>query len=292
MELLTKTKKGLFSKIKDLFSKNILTDDIYEELEELLIESDISFDMTLAIIKKLEKTSSKDKEELYKNLKNIMKEYIVTNDNENYLKTHDKKVILIVGVNGVGKTTSIAKLSNLLKMQGKKVLVAAADTFRAAAVEQLDLWCQEIGVDIVKKENSTDPTSVVYDAISKMKNEEYDILIIDTAGRLHNKTNLMMELKKMYTVILNNYTNQDIETLLVVDANTGQNALEQAKVFDEISNLTGVILTKYDGTSRGGIVLSVTNLIKKPVRFLGIGEKVNDIKVFNNNEYIEEFFEN
>lgn len=299
MDLLIKKKGGFFSKIKDFFISRPITDEVYEELEEMLIQSDISFNMTLKIVEELEKEVKKqgikDTDKMYNLLREIMINKLeIFEENEKFLldaNTNNPKIVFIVGVNGVGKTTTIAKLSNYLKNENKKVLVAAADTFRAAAVEQIKMWTDKIGVDLVEKGQNSDPASVVYEAMEKLNENKYDVLIIDTAGRLQNKINLMKELEKMYKIISNFNKNIDVESLLVIDSTTGQNAIEQAKVFNEVTNLTGIILTKFDGSAKGGVVFSVVDLLKKPIRFVGIGEKVEDIKIFNSKEFVKEIFD-
>lgn len=294
MELLTKTKKGLFSKIKDIFSKTALTDDLYEEIEELLIQSDINIDIVSDIMKQLEIKRPKTYEITYDLIKEILVKKLdennLDNDNKSYLLDNKKRVLFIIGVNGVGKTTSIAKIANYLIKNNKKVLIAAADTFRAAAIEQIEDWCKKLNVDLVKKTANSDPAAVVYEAMDKYISQEYDILIIDTAGRLHNKANLIKELEKMYKITINKFDKSYIESLIVLDSNTGQNAILQAKTFNEITDIKGIILTKYDGTSKAGVVISIVDMLKKPIRFLGVGEKLEDLKIFNNKEFIEGFF--
>lgn len=299
MDLLIKKKKSFFTKFKEIFISPKITEKTYEELEELLIQSDISFDMTLEIVNNLEKNlklkNVDDLNLLYDELKKIMVEKLeCVNYNDNFLidcAIEKPTIVFVVGVNGVGKTTSIAKISNYLKNNGKKVLVGAADTFRAAAVEQIYEWCLKNDIDIVKNEKTTDPASIVYECMEKLKLNKYDTVIIDTAGRLQNKANLMKELEKMYNMVKNKSDNVNIECLLVLDSTTGQNAIKQAKDFNDVCDLTGIILTKFDGSAKGGVVFSVTELLKKPVRFVGIGEKVNDLEIFNKEKFVNSFFE-
>ena len=256
---LTKSKEGFFSKLKNIFtSKSKIDDSIYEELEDLLIQSDVGLGMTTNLINELEKKVKVNKisetSEVYEILKALMSDFLLSQDSKVYLKDNKINVILIVGVNGVGKTTTIGKLALKYKKIGKKVLLGAGDTFRAAAVEQLEEWARRADVDIVKGREGADPASVVYDTLSKAEVTKADVVIIDTAGRLHNKANLMRELEKINNIIKKKIGEQEYESLLVIDGTTGQNGLNQAKEFNSVTDLTGFIVTKLDGTAKGGIV--------------------------------------
>lgn len=291
---LSKTKNAIVGTIDDLFKKfRKVDEDLFDELEELLISADIGVNTTEEILDELRETviDSKIKEadevkaELYRMLRELIGEH------EPLRLDTKPSVILVIGVNGVGKTTSIGKISAELKSQGKKVVVAAADTFRAAAAEQLTVWCERAGVDIVKQSAGADPASVVFDAINSAKSKGADVLIVDTAGRLHNKKNLMNELAKIDRVISRELAGCSKETLLVLDATTGQNAVMQAKEFKETSEITGLILTKLDGTAKGGIILSVKKELGIPVKFIGVGEKIDDMKQFDAEEFASALFE-
>ena len=291
---LFKTKSAIVEKVDALFKNFVKVDeDLFEELEELLISADIGVNTTEEILDSL-RDSVKDKrikepEEVKKELFALLTEMI--GEHEPLNLTTKPSVILVIGVNGVGKTTSIGKISAELKSQGKKVVVAAADTFRAAAAEQLTVWCERAGVDIIKQAAGADPASVVYDAISAVKSRNADVLIIDTAGRLHNKKNLMDELAKIDRVINRELPDSAKETLLVLDATTGQNAVFQAKEFKEASKITGLVLTKLDGTAKGGIIISIRKELGIPVKFIGVGEQIDDMKPFNSSEFAKALFE-
>ncbi|MGN1352189.1 MAG: signal recognition particle-docking protein FtsY [Clostridia bacterium] len=289
-EGLGKTRNNFNDKINDVFSSfRKVDEDLLEELEEILIMSDIGFETANNIITKLRERIKKEKisdaEEIKKALKEEMKAILDKTDNSLKLETKPS-VVLVVGVNGVGKTTSIGKIANKFRKEGKKVILAAADTFRAAAVEQLEIWANRANVDIVKKEEGADPASVVFDAIKKTREENADILICDTAGRLHNKKYLMDELLKIKKVIDKELPGSSKEILLVLDATTGQNAIEQVKAFKEVADITGLVLTKLDGTAKGGVVLGIVNENKIPVKFVGVGEKIDDMEVFNSEDFI------
>lgn len=289
-EGLGKTRNNFNDKINDVFSAfRKVDEDLLEELEEILIMSDIGFETANNIITKLRERIKKEKisdtEEIKKALKEEMKAILDKTDNSLKLETKPS-VVLVVGVNGVGKTTSIGKIANKFRKEGKKVILAAADTFRAAAVEQLEIWANRASVDIVKKEEGADPASVVFDAIKKTREENADILICDTAGRLHNKKYLMDELLKIKKVIDKELPSSSKEILLVLDATTGQNAIEQVKAFKEVADITGLVLTKLDGTAKGGVVLGIVNENKIPVKFVGVGEKIDDMEVFNSEDFI------
>ena len=292
---LTKSKEGFFSKLKNIFtSKSKVDDSIYEELEDLLLQSDVGLSMTTNLIDQLEKEVKSKKvdntEEVYEILKRLMSEFLLSQDSKIYLKDNKINVILIVGVNGVGKTTTIGKLALKYKNLGKKILLGAGDTFRAAAVEQLEEWAKRADVDIVKGREGADPASVVYDTLSRAESTKADVVIIDTAGRLHNKANLMRELEKINNIIKKKIGEQQYESLLVIDGTTGQNGLNQAKEFNSVTDLTGFIVTKLDGTAKGGIVFSVSEELKKPIKFIGLGEKIEDLIEFNAKDFVEAIF--
>jgi len=291
---LFKTKNAIVGKIDNLIKKFVKVDeDLFDELEELLIEADLGVNVTEDVLEELRDTVKdkriKDpalvKEELLLILRRLIGEH------EPLDLSTTPSVILVIGVNGVGKTTSIGKIAADLKKKGKKVIVAAADTFRAAAAEQLSVWCDRAGVDIIKQNAGADPASVVYDAINALKSRKGDVLIIDTAGRLHNKKNLMDELAKIDRVIGRELPDAAKETLLVLDATTGQNAVIQAKEFKEASRITGLVLTKLDGTAKGGIVISIRRELGIPVKFIGVGEQIDDMKPFNSEEFAKALFE-
>ncbi|WP_338993925.1 signal recognition particle-docking protein FtsY [Fusobacterium polymorphum] len=292
---LTKSKEGFFSKLKNIFtSKSKVDDSIYEELEDLLLQSDVGLSMTTNLINQLEKEVKANKvdntDKVYEILKRLMSEFLLSQDSKIYLKDNKINVILIVGVNGVGKTTTIGKLALKYKKLGKKVLLGAGDTFRAAAVEQLEEWAKRAEVDIVKGREGADPASVVYDTLSRAEATKADVVIIDTAGRLHNKANLMRELEKINNIIKKKIGEQEYESLLVIDSTTGQNGLNQAKEFNSVTDLTGFIVTKLDGTAKGGIVFSVSEELKKPIKFIGLGEKIGDLIEFNAKDFVEVIF--
>ncbi|WP_300386097.1 signal recognition particle-docking protein FtsY [Clostridium sp.] len=290
---LSKTKDALTDKINETLKLAInIDEDLYEELEEILIMADIGMDTTVEIIEKLKSKIRKDKindpQEVYPALKEVIKEILTSGEIE---KTNEgKEVLLVIGVNGVGKTTSIGKLAAKNKAEGKKVLLAAADTFRAAAIDQLEVWSQRASVDLIKHVEGSDPAAVVFDAVSAAKSRNVDLLICDTAGRLHNKKNLMDELAKIGRIIDREYSDAKKETLLVLDATTGQNAVNQAKQFKEACPIDGIILTKLDGTAKGGVVISIKSSLNIPVRYIGVGEGIEDLQKFNAEEYVEALF--
>ena len=291
---LQKTKNALFKPIDQMLKAFTKVDeDLLEELEEMLICADVGAGATDEIIEKLRKDIKeekiKDADEVRAFLKNTLKDMI--GEGGPLVLDTKPSVILVIGVNGAGKTTSIGKISNKLKQDGKKVVVAAADTFRAAAIDQLAVWCERSGVDLVKQSEGSDPAAVVYDAISYAKNKQADVLIVDTAGRLHNKKNLMNELEKINRVISRELPNASRENLLVLDATTGQNAVLQAKEFKNAAEITGLVLNKLDGTAKGGIVLSIKRELGIPVKFIGVGEKIDDMQPFNAEEFISALFE-
>ena len=291
---LFKTKNAIVGKIDDLFKNFVKVDeDLFDELEELLISADVGVNTTEEILDELRDTVKdkriKEPSEVKSELFDILRRMI--GEHEPLNLSTKPSVILVIGVNGVGKTTSIGKISAELKSQGKKVIVAAADTFRAAAAEQLTVWCDRAGVDIIKQGAGADPAAVVFDAINAVKSRGADVLLIDTAGRLHNKKNLMDELAKIDRVISRELPNSSKETLLVLDATTGQNAVYQAKEFKEASRITGLVLTKLDGTAKGGIVISIRKELGIPVKFIGVGEKIDDMKPFDAKEFAGALFE-
>jgi len=288
---LSKTKSSFDEKINNVFSNfRKVDEDFLEELEEALIMSDIGMETSMKIIDSLrdriKKQNIQDEEEVKKVLREEMKNILDVSDIKLHLDTKPS-VILVVGVNGVGKTTSIGKMANRLARDGKKVVVAAADTFRAAAVEQLEIWANRSGAEIVKREEGVDPASVVFDAIRKTKEVGADILIVDTAGRLHNKKYLMDELNKIQKVINKEMPDADKEVLLVIDGATGQNAISQVKAFKNETDITGIVLTKLDGTAKGGVVIGIVEENKIPVKFIGIGEQIDDMEIFNSEDFVK-----
>ena len=287
---LGKTKNSIDEKINNVFSVfRKVDEELLEELEEVLVMSDIGMETSMKIIDelrtKIKKEKIQDEEDVKKALKEIMKNILDIADPKLNLDTKPS-VILVVGVNGVGKTTSIGKIANNLVKSEKKVIVAAADTFRAAAVEQLEIWAERSGSQIVKKEEGSDPASVVFDAIKQTKEQGADILIVDTAGRLHNKKYLMDELFKIKKVIEKELPDASKEVLLVLDAETGQNAISQVKAFKETTDITGLVLTKLDGTAKGGVVLGIVSENQIPIKFIGVGEQIDDMQVFNAEEFL------
>ena len=288
---LNKTKTSFDEKMNDIFSNFRKVDEnLLEELEEALIMSDVGANTSATIINNLrervKKENIKDEQGVREALRKEIQEIFDATDNTLKLETKPA-VILVVGVNGVGKTTSIGKIANRLKKDGKKVVVAAADTFRAAAVEQLEIWANRVGCDIVKREEGVDPASVVYDAIKITKEKNADVLICDTAGRLHNKKYLMDELIKIKKVIDKELPDSSEEVLMVLDSTTGQNAIIQVKAFKEVVPITGLILTKLDGTAKGGAVIGIVNENKVPVKFIGVGEQVDDMEIFNSEDFVK-----
>ena len=291
---LKKTKDALFGKVHDVLSHFVRVDeDLLDELEELLIEADVGVGATEEIIDELRDRIKdgriKEKDQVMATLQELLTEMIGEGGVLNLSTT--PSVVLVIGVNGAGKTTSIGKISNRLRAEGKKVVVAAADTFRAAAIDQLQVWCDRAGVEMVRQNEGSDPAAVVFDAINYAKKKQADVLIIDTAGRLHNKTNLMNELAKINRVIDRELPGAARENLLVLDATTGQNAIIQAKEFGKAANITGLTLNKLDGTAKGGIVLSIKRELGIPVKFIGVGEKIDDMQEFVAADFIKALFE-
>lgn len=295
-EKLFKSREGLFGKLKSfILGRNVIDYEMYEELEDILIQSDIGMDMTVKIVGELEKEVKrrgiKDPKDIYPVLKEVMEGFLIKEGNEIKLEDGKLNVILVVGVNGVGKTTTIGKLASKYIKEGKKVILGAGDTFRAAAIEQLEEWANRSGAEIVKSTQGSDPGAVVFDTLSAAEARGADIAIIDTAGRLHNKNNLMKELEKIHNIIKKRLGERHYESILVIDGTTGQNGLSQAKVFNEVTDLTGFIITKLDGTAKGGIVFSISEEIKKPIKFIGVGEKIEDLRKFDAKEYIQAIFD-
>lgn len=305
------TKKGFFAKLfagLDKTRKNILggvdtvlgaftkiDEELFEELEEVLIMADIGVETTMNIIDNLRKRVKKEKTTDPQAIKSMLVDEITDILNEGADDDYElpkPTVMLVIGVNGVGKTTTIGKLSHNYKEQGNKVILAAADTFRAAAIDQLKVWGERAGIDVIRHEENSDPAAVVFDAVNAAKNRNMDILICDTAGRLHNKKNLMEELKKISKVIDREYPEANKEVYLVLDATTGQNAMQQAKLFKEVANITGIILTKLDGTAKGGIVIAIKSELNIPVRYIGVGEGINDLQKFNARDFASALFGN
>ena len=291
---LAKTKNALFGSVNDLLKNFVKVDeDLLEELEELLIMADVGVGATEEIIEELRDRIKdgrlKEKDQVLDTLKEILSDMI--GEHQPLKLETAPSVVLVIGVNGAGKTTSIGKISKRLRLAGKKVVVAAADTFRAAAIDQLEVWCQRAKVDIVKQSEGSDPAAVVFDAINYAKKKEADVLVIDTAGRLHNKQNLMNELAKINRVIERELPDASRENLLVLDATTGQNAVIQAKEFSKAANITGITLNKLDGTAKGGIVISIKRELGIPVKFIGVGEKIDDMQEFNAEQFIDALFE-
>ena len=292
---LTKTRNALKDKINEALNLAVsIDDDLYEELEEILIMADIGMDTTMEIIDRLKDKIRKEKindvELVRPALKSVIADMMKDNNEESEESVTGKEVILVIGVNGVGKTTSIGKLAAMNKAEGKKVLLAAADTFRAGAIDQLVVWSERAKVDIVKHEEGSDPAAVVFDAINASKSRGVDLLICDTAGRLHNKKNLMDELGKINRVIDRELSGAHKQTLLVLDGTTGQNAVIQAKQFMDVCPIDGIILTKLDGTAKGGVVISIKNTLNIPVKYIGVGEGIDDLQVFDPESFVEALF--
>lgn len=288
---MNKTKISFDEKINNVFSNFRKVDEEFlDELEEILIMSDIGMDTSVKIIdnlrERIKKEKLQDEEDVKQALREEMQKILDVTEIDLHLNTKPS-VILVIGVNGVGKTTSIGKIANRLAKDGKKVVVAAADTFRAAAVEQLEIWSNRAGADIVKREEGVDPASVVYDAIKITKEKNADVLIVDTAGRLHNKKYLMDELNKIQKVINREMADSDREVLLVIDGTTGQNAISQVKAFKQEADITGLVLTKLDGTAKGGVVIGIVEENKIPVKFIGVGEQIDDMEIFNSEEFVK-----
>lgn len=294
---LSKTRKQFSSKLKNLFTANVkIDDDLYEELEEILISADIGMKSTIDIVdslkEEIKERSIKNIEEILPLLQEIMIEKLDQNNLNNDLNIKDGEltVILVIGVNGVGKTTTIGKLAYNLKKQGKKVTIAAADTFRAAAIEQLDSWAKESNTNMVSHKEGSDPSAVIFDAIQSAKSNNSDVLICDTAGRLHNKKNLMKELEKINRTISTHAKGANRENLLVLDSTTGQNAINQLREFKNVSDITGLILTKLDGTAKGGVIFPLQVELKAPVKYIGLGEGIDNLEKFDSKSFVEAMF--
>jgi len=297
---LSKTKENVFSKLtRAVAGKSKVDEEVLDDLEEVLVTSDVGVDTTLKIIERIEERVAKDKYITTSELTSILREEIAalltennTEDGEGFVLPEDKKpyVIMVVGVNGVGKTTTIGKLAYQFKKAGKSVYLGAADTFRAAAVEQLVIWSERVGVPIVKQKMGSDPASVAYDTLSSAKANDADVVIIDTAGRLHNKINLMNELTKIKNVMKKVVPDAPHEVLLVLDGSTGQNAFEQAKQFTAATEVNALAVTKLDGTAKGGVVIGISDHFRIPVKYIGLGEGIEDLQVFNKKEFVNSLF--
>ena len=294
VEGLAKTRNNIVSGIDSIFSGfSAIDDDFYEEIEETLIMGDLGIQTTMSIVEdlraKVKEQHIKEPEECKELLISSIKQQMDLGENA-YEFEHRKSVVLVIGVNGVGKTTSVGKLAGQLKDSGHKVILAAADTFRAAAIEQLTEWAGRAGVDIIAQQEGSDPAAVIYDAVAAAKSRKADVLICDTAGRLHNKKNLMEELKKINRIIDKEYPVAYRETLVVLDGTTGQNALAQARQFMDVADITGIILTKLDGTAKGGIAVAIQSELGLPVKYIGIGEQIDDLQKFNADDFVNALF--
>lgn len=291
---LTKTRENFVKKVDNLFTKSEIDDDFYEELEEILVMGDMGINTCEEIIDELKvrvkKESIKDASLCRNILIQSIKDKMKTPEDA-YDFEKDKCIILVIGVNGVGKTTTIGKLASKYRSEGRKVLIAAADTFRAAATEQLEEWAKRASVDIISAKEGADPSSVVYDAVASAKSKNVDCLLIDTAGRLHNKKNLMEELKKMNRIIDSSFPDAKRENFIVLDGTTGQNALIQAREFADAADLTGIIITKLDGTAKGGIAVAIQSELNIPVKYIGVGESVDDLQKFDSNAFVDALFD-
>ncbi len=293
---LKKTKDNMVGKINGILQKfTKIDEDFFLELEEILISADVGVETTEKICEKLKDVVRKEKltgaDKIKEHLKEILVEILEEQGEAEKKEITYPHAILVVGVNGVGKTTTIGKLANLYKNNGKTVLLSAADTFRAAAIDQLEIWAKRVGVTIIKQKEGSDPAAVAYDSINAAKARKVEYVILDTAGRLHNKKNLMDELSKINRVIEKGLPDSFVETLLIVDATTGQNAISQVKEFKKITNVTGLVLTKLDGTAKGGIVLAIKNELKVPIKYVGTGEKIDDISEFDAKDFVNALFE-
>lgn len=291
---LKKTRDNIMSGVENVLkSFTTIDEELYEELEEALIMADIGVETSVEIIDRLRQRVKEEKVHEVPEVKNLIVSIIsdMLKEDKSELVLSSPSVILVIGVNGVGKTTTIGKLANNYKKQGKSVILAAADTFRAAAIDQLEIWGERNGVPVIKHQENSDPGAVVFDAVQSAKARKADILICDTAGRLHNKKNLMDELAKIFKIISREYPEAQQEVFLVLDATTGQNALQQAKLFKEAANITGLVLTKLDGTAKGGIIIAIKNELKIPVRYVGVGEGIDDLQPFDEDEFARALFE-
>lgn len=289
---LGKTKSGFGDRVVDIFRSNVeIDDDLYEELEETLVIADVGINTSMEIIERLKEKINKDKikdtDKIIPAMKEIMTEMLSEHEETSDFDIKQKQILLIVGVNGAGKTTSTGKMAYTFKERGKKVLLVAADTFRAGAIEQLNVWATRANVPIVKQQEGSDPAAVVFDGISAMRNRNMDVLLVDTAGRLHNKKNLMNELQKIRRIIEKESENAFRKTYLVLDGTTGQNAVNQAKEFKSIADLDGIILTKLDGTAKGGVAFAISNELRVPIKYIGVGEGIEDLQEFNAKDYVD-----
>jgi len=289
---LNKTRKGITDKIDDLFTNyGEIDEELFEELEEILIMADVGMNTTMKIIdalrEKLKENKIKESSRIKEVLRGVLLEFLQEEESLDPIGNKTPSIVFVIGVNGAGKTTSIGKLANALKNQGKSVLLAAGDTFRAAAIDQLKIWGERVNVPVISQQEGSDPASVVFDSIQAAKSRNIDVLIIDTAGRLHNKVNLMNELAKIFKIVEREYKEAEKEVLLVLDATTGQNAIQQAKLFKEAADITGLILTKLDGTAKGGAILAVKDEVGVPVKLIGVGEGIDDLQEFNSEDFVD-----
>ena len=294
-EGLDKTRKGITDKIDDLFNNyGEIDDDLFDELEEILVVADVGMATTHKLIERLREELKIRKIKNANEVKGVFKEVVeamLRENNDVPFHVGDvPTIVMVIGVNGVGKTTSIGKIASLIKSEGKSVVIAAADTFRAAAIDQLMVWGNRVGVNVIHQSEGSDPAAVIFDAIQSAKAKKIDVLICDTAGRLHNKVNLMNELAKVFRVIDREYPEAKREILLVLDATTGQNAIQQAKVFNEAAPITGIVLTKLDGTAKGGVVMAINAELGIPVKLIGVGEGIDDLQAFDPHEFVEALF--
>lgn len=293
-EGLSKTRKGITEKIDQvLVSFGKVDEELFDELEEVLVTSDIGIDTAIRIIEGVKKKVKEGKVTDPIKVKSLLKQELLEILGEYASKLDiepSPAIIMVIGVNGVGKTTSIGKIASMLKKDGKKVIIAAADTFRAAAIDQLQVWADRVGVEMIRQAEGSDPAAVIYDAVQAARARKMDVLICDTAGRLHTKKNLMEELKKVSRIIDKEMPNAKRENLLVLDATTGQNAVQQAKTFSEVTDISGIVLTKLDGTAKGGIVIAIKSELDIPVKYIGVGEKLDDLQPFNAKDFIEALF--
>ena len=294
-ESLTKTRQGLVGKIEELTLKHrVIDEEFYEELEEILIQADVGVDTALELVQNLKKEVKERQVKVTAALKPLLKEQILALLDQDPIQLNQggpPTVVVVVGVNGVGKTTTIGKLAHYYKEKGQRVLLAAADTFRAAAIDQLEIWGQRVGVDVIKHQEGSDPAAVAFDALNAARARRADLVIIDTAGRLHTKKNLMDELKKINRVLGLNLPGAPHEVLLVIDGTSGQNAISQARLFGEATGVTGIVLTKLDGTAKGGVIIGVKKTLAIPVKFIGLGERLDDLSLFNAAEFVDALFD-
>lgn len=294
-EGLNKTRQGITEKIENLFSNyGEIDDELFEELEEILITADVGMQTTMQLIDKLREALKAKKIKDASLVKDVFKEVVsdmlMDHSEGGFEVNHTPTIIMVIGVNGVGKTTSIGKIAHQLVQEGKSVQIAAGDTFRAAAIEQLKIWGDRVGVNVIHQSEGSDPAAVIFDAIQSAKAKKTDVLICDTAGRLHNKVNLMNELAKVFRVVEREYPEAAKEVLLVLDATTGQNAIQQAKVFNEAAKINGIVLTKLDGTAKGGVVMAIHSELNIPVKLIGVGEGIDDLQPFKASEFVEALF--